>query len=312
MWVPVSTLKGTLIEHVGFQPLTMDSRSNLTPEGFEPLTKSSRSNSPTNCTITAPHIALLMPFSKRDSSLLDAYPRVRWRVCGVGRVLCQRPCCGSIVGRSIGFGQRWGQLGLQVGDKSWEECTGIVQGAWRICYSPYGLKLFSGTGTAHMGNFLSPCPFRHGDLPYGYGDWCFCLPLSHGCAGMPPKILGKKPKFPALPLRVMGIHKSPYQNRNSLFPYGDWSDIATCSDMGITRDYRMVMRIHKSPYGNGVSPFPYGDCKDIKPHMETGITRDYHIETGTCTSSYGNGTWPLPYGDQKQTNPRIDTGITAP
>jgi hypothetical protein len=51
MRFPVYTLKCTLIGHVGFQPLTTDSRSNLTPEGFEPLTKSSRSNSPTNCTL---------------------------------------------------------------------------------------------------------------------------------------------------------------------------------------------------------------------------------------------------------------------
>jgi hypothetical protein len=49
--LPVSTLKCTLIGHVGFQPLTMDSRSNPTPEGFKPLTKSSRRNSPTNCTL---------------------------------------------------------------------------------------------------------------------------------------------------------------------------------------------------------------------------------------------------------------------
>jgi hypothetical protein len=48
---PVSTPKCTLIGHMGFQPLTTDSRSNPTPEGFEPLTKSSRSNSPTNCTL---------------------------------------------------------------------------------------------------------------------------------------------------------------------------------------------------------------------------------------------------------------------
>jgi hypothetical protein len=51
---PVSMLKCTLIGHVGFQPLTTDSRSNPTPEGFEPLTKSSRSNSPTNCTLWHP------------------------------------------------------------------------------------------------------------------------------------------------------------------------------------------------------------------------------------------------------------------
>ncbi len=49
--IPVSTLKCTLIGHVGFQPLNKDSRSNPTPEGFEPLTKSSRSNSPINCTL---------------------------------------------------------------------------------------------------------------------------------------------------------------------------------------------------------------------------------------------------------------------
>jgi hypothetical protein len=59
VWVPVSTLKYTLIGHVGLQPLTMDSRSNPTPEGFEPLTKSSRSKSPTNCTLTAPWLMLL-------------------------------------------------------------------------------------------------------------------------------------------------------------------------------------------------------------------------------------------------------------
>jgi hypothetical protein len=47
----VSTLECTLIGHVGFQPVTTDSRSNPTPEGFEPLTKSSRSNTPTNCTL---------------------------------------------------------------------------------------------------------------------------------------------------------------------------------------------------------------------------------------------------------------------
>jgi hypothetical protein len=61
---------------------------------------------------------------------------------------------------------------------------------------------------------------------------------------------------------------------------------------GITvcRDYRMVAGIHKSPYGNGVSPFPYRDYKDINPHMEMGTTKDYHIEMGTGTSPYGNGT----------------------
>jgi hypothetical protein len=56
----VSTLKCTLIGHVGFQPLTMDSRSNPTPEGFEPLTKSSKSNSPTNCTLWR-HEKILWP-----------------------------------------------------------------------------------------------------------------------------------------------------------------------------------------------------------------------------------------------------------
>ncbi len=94
--------------------------------------------------------------------------------------------------------------------------------------------------------------------PYGYGDWCFCLPLSHGCAGVPPKILAKKQKKSALPLRVTGIHKSPYRNGDSPFPYRDSNDINTRSNTGITRDYRMVTGIHKSPYGNGVSPFPYG------------------------------------------------------
>jgi hypothetical protein len=54
VWFPVSTLKCTLIGHVGSQPLTADSRSNPTPEGFEHLTKSSRSNSPTNCTLWRP------------------------------------------------------------------------------------------------------------------------------------------------------------------------------------------------------------------------------------------------------------------
>ncbi len=44
-------LKCTLIGHVGLQPLTLDLRSNPTPEGFEPLTKRSKSNSPTNCTL---------------------------------------------------------------------------------------------------------------------------------------------------------------------------------------------------------------------------------------------------------------------
>jgi hypothetical protein len=52
----------------------------------------------------------------------------------------------------------------------------------------------------------------------------------------------------------------------------------------------MVTGIHKSPYGNRVSPFPYGDYKDINPRMKTGITRDYLIETGTGKSPYGNGT----------------------
>jgi hypothetical protein len=60
--------------------------------------------------------------------------------------------------------------------------------------------------------------------------------------------------------------------------------------MGITRDYHMVMGIHKSPYGNGISPFPYGDGKNINSRFNTGITRDYHIDMGTGTSPYGNGT----------------------
>jgi hypothetical protein len=59
------TLKCTLVGHVGFQPLTMDSRSNLTPEGFEPLTKSSRSNSPTNCTLTAPNLGVKLDFQEK-------------------------------------------------------------------------------------------------------------------------------------------------------------------------------------------------------------------------------------------------------
>ncbi len=116
----------------------------------------------------------------------------------------------------------------------------------------------------------------------------------------------------AHPAQRCGIHKSPYQNWDSLFSYGDWNDINPRLDTRIIRYYRMVTGIHNSPYRNGVSPFPYGDCKDINPHMDTGITRDYHIETGTGTSPYGNGTWPLPYGDQKQTNPCIDMGITTP
>ncbi len=176
----------------------------------------------------------------------------------------------------------------------------------------------------------------HGDSPYGYGDWCFCFPLSHGCAGVPLKILAKKPKYPALPLRHIelgsyhshtGIEKPlitvpiwglPYGNGDSQIPisewvpYEKWNNINPRSNTGITRDYRMVTGIHKSLYGNGVSPIPYGDCKDINPCMETGITRDYHIEMRTGTSLYGNGTWPLPYGDQKQTDPRINMGITTP
>ncbi len=152
------------------------------------------------------------------------------------------------------------------------------------CYSPYGHKLFSGTGTAHMGNFSSPCPFRHGDSPYGYGVWCFCLPLSHRRAGA----LAKKPKFPTLPLRI------PYGNGDSQIPIlewglpvsiGDWNDIDTCSDMRITRDYHMVMGILKSPYGNGVSLFPYRDCKDINHLHENG---DYQ------GLPYRNGDWHIP------------------
>ncbi len=44
---------------MGFQPLTMDPRSNPTPEGFEPLTKSSRSNSTTNCTLWRHYIRVI-------------------------------------------------------------------------------------------------------------------------------------------------------------------------------------------------------------------------------------------------------------
>ncbi len=36
-----------ILQPMGLQPLSMDSRSNATPEGFEPLTTSSKSNSPT-------------------------------------------------------------------------------------------------------------------------------------------------------------------------------------------------------------------------------------------------------------------------
>ncbi len=62
----VSMLKCTLIGHVGFQPLTTDSRSNPTPEGFEPLTKSSRSNSPTNCTLWRPLDRLCQSHPRND------------------------------------------------------------------------------------------------------------------------------------------------------------------------------------------------------------------------------------------------------
>ncbi len=82
--------------------------------------------------------------------------------------------------------------------------------------------------------------------------------------------------------------------------------------MGITRDYRMVMGIHKSPYGNGVSPFPYGDCKDINPHMEMGITRDYHIETGDWHIPIWKWNLTITIWGSTQTNPRMDTRITAP
>ncbi len=58
---PVSTLKCALNGHVGSQPLTTDSRSNLTPEGFEPLTKSSWNNSPTNCTLWQPLVPTGLP-----------------------------------------------------------------------------------------------------------------------------------------------------------------------------------------------------------------------------------------------------------
>jgi hypothetical protein len=153
-----------------------------------------------------------------------------------------------------------------------------------------------------MGIFVSPCPFRHGDSPYGYGDLCFCLPLSHGCTGAPLKFWPRNQNFPTcngnsqipiskrgLPVSIRGFkwHQSPFR-------YGDYQGL---------------------PYGNGdsqMTPFPYWNWKNIDSHFDTGITRDYHIETGTVTSPDGNGTWPLPYGDQKQTNPRINTGITAP
>ncbi len=69
VFFPVSTLKCTLIGHVGFQPLTTDSRSNPTPEGFEPLTKSSRSNSPTNCTLWRPAV---VRWSKALKNLKEA------------------------------------------------------------------------------------------------------------------------------------------------------------------------------------------------------------------------------------------------
>ncbi len=89
---------------------------------------------------------------------------------------------------------------------------------------PIWLQTLFRNGDCPYGKFLSLCLFRLGDSPYGYGDCCFHLPLSHGCAGAPPKILAKKPKFPALPMRApnpTGIHKSPYQNGDSPFPYGD-------------------------------------------------------------------------------------------
>jgi hypothetical protein len=46
-----------MARHMGHQPLTRDSRSNLPAKGFEPLTKDSRSNPLTNCTILGPHAA---------------------------------------------------------------------------------------------------------------------------------------------------------------------------------------------------------------------------------------------------------------
>ncbi len=132
--------------------------------------------------------------------------------------------------------------------------------------------------------YLSPCPFRHGDSLYGYGDWCFCLPLSHGCAGAPPpKILAKIQNFapclcayPTQRCRIQGLPYGRFTNPHfgtgtPHFHTGTRNDIDTRSNMGITRDYCMVTGIHTSPYGNGVSPFPYGDCKDINPRMEMGL-----------------------------------------
>ena len=43
-----------MARHMGHQPLTRDSRSNLPAKGFEPLTKDSRSNPLTNCTVVTP------------------------------------------------------------------------------------------------------------------------------------------------------------------------------------------------------------------------------------------------------------------
>jgi hypothetical protein len=94
-------------------------------------------------------------------------------------------------------------------------------------------------GDCPYGNFLSPCPFRHGDSPYGYGDWYFCLPLSHGCAGAPPKILAKKLKFPAQPLHH--IETGSYH-----------------SHTGIEKPL-ITVPIQGLPYGNGDSQIPISE-----------------------------------------------------
>jgi hypothetical protein len=90
-------------------------------------------------------------------------------------------------------------------------------------------------GQTPYGIFLSRCIFPYRGSPYGYGDWCFCLPLSHACTGPPPKILAKKPKFsclahPAQPNAVVALlRRSRSQlchnlrcGPASLFPFGDF------------------------------------------------------------------------------------------
>ena len=72
-------------------------------------------------------IALLIPSLKRGSSFLEMCPQVRRRVWNRASSLLMSVLW-SIVGRSVGFGLGQGQLGLRVGDKSWEECTGKGQG----------------------------------------------------------------------------------------------------------------------------------------------------------------------------------------